>query len=105
MQGIPFDLNFAEILANEQPFKFESWAVTRLSGFALNTKQIPDGNVDARATLADKPDDCNSRLALAQIKGGRFNLSSLRDFIGVVNSEKAAIECFVTLNPVRPVGA
>ena len=75
-----------------------------MPGFALITKQVPDSGVDAR-TLADKPVDFNSRLALAQIKGGRINLSSLRDSIGVVNGNKAAIEFLVTLNPVRPAEA
>ena len=73
---------------------------TRLPGFAPNTKQVADGGVDGRAVLATKPDNYNSRLALAQIKGGKFSLSSLRDFIGVTNRDKAALGCYVTLEPV-----
>ena len=40
--------------------------------------------------------DC---LALAQIKGGRFTLSALRDFIGVMRGDKAALGCYVTPDP------
>ena len=43
----------------------------------------------------------DSRLALAQVKGGKFNLSALRDFIGVTWRDKAALGCYVTLDPVR----
>ena len=75
-KGIPYDLQSAKKLANKQPFNFESWAVTRLPGFAPNAKQIAEGGVDGRATLATKPDDYDSRLALAQIKGGKFSLSA-----------------------------
>ena len=99
-KGIPTDVASARKLAKEQPFNFESWAVTRLPGFAPNTKQVGDGGIDGRAVLSTKPDDFDSRLALAQIKGGKFSLSALRDFIGVTNRDKAALGCYVTLEPV-----
>lgn len=99
-KGIPYDLKSAEKLAVEDPFSFESWAVTRIPGFAPNVRQVSDGGVDGRAKLAQKPDNHDSRLALAQIKGGRFHLSALRDFIGVTHRDKAALGCFVTLSDV-----
>ena len=99
-KGIPLDFRSAKKLARERPFDFEAWSVTRLPGFAPNTRQRSDGGVDGRATLANKPDNFHSRLALAQIKGGHFNLSTLRDFIGVTNRDRAALGCYVTLDPV-----
>lgn len=97
-KGIPFDHRSARKLAREQPFSFESWAVTRLPGFAPNTKQRADGGVDGRATIARKPDNWKSRLALAQVKGGKSSLSHLRDFIHVTQRDRAALGCFVTLD-------
>ena len=105
IKGIPADLESARKLAREKPFEFESWAVTRLPGFAPNTKQVADGGVDGRGMLFDQPDDWDSRLALAQVKGGKFSASALRDFIGVVNSDKAAIGRFITLEPVGSADA
>ena len=99
-KGIPQDVESARKMATEQPFAFESWAVTRLPGFAPNTKQVADGGVDGRAMLAEKPENFASRLALAQVKGGKFSLSGLRDFIGVTHRDKAALGCFVSLEPV-----
>ena len=99
-KGIPVDLASARKLAAEQPFNFESWAVTRLPGFAPNMKQVADGGVDGRAVLAAQPDDYDSRLALAQIKGGGFHLGALRDFRHVTDRDQAALGCFVTLEPV-----
>ena len=98
--GIPADLVGARKLAAEQPFAFESWAVTRLPGFAPNMKQQGDGGVDGRATLAVRPDDADSRLALAQVKGGKFTVSYLRDFRHVMTRESAAVGCFTTLEPL-----
>ncbi|MDE0022658.1 MAG: DNA methyltransferase [Candidatus Poribacteria bacterium] len=105
VKGIPADLSSARKLAREKPFEFESWAVTRLPGFAPNTKQVADGGVDGRGMLFDQPDDWDSRLALAQVKGGRFSASALRDFIGVVERGKAAIGRFITLEPVASADA
>lgn len=99
-KGIPTDLASARKLATEKPFDFESWAVMRLPGFAPNTKQVGDGGIDGRAKLANKPDNFDSRLALAQVKGGKFSLSTLRDFIHVTRRDKAALGCYVTLDPV-----
>ena len=103
--GIPQDHRSAKKLAREKPFEFESWAVTRLPGFVPNTRQRADGGVDGRATIAKKPVNYNSRLALAQIKGGHFNLSNLRDFIHVTDRDKAALGVYVTLDPVMSTAA
>ena len=100
-RGIPYDLVSAKKLASEEPFNFESWAVTRIPGFIPNTKQVADGGVDGRATLVETPENYDSRKALAQVKGGKFTLSGLRDFIGVTNSQKAAVGCFITLEPIE----
>lgn len=47
-----------------------------------------------------KPADFDSRLALAQVKGGKFSLSQLRDFRAVQRRDKAAVGVYVTLDPV-----
>lgn len=99
-EGIPADFASARKLAAEQPFSFEAWAVTRLPGFAPNARQRGDRGIDGRATLAVQPDDHQSKLALAQVKGGKFNLSQFRDFRHVLNRESAALGCYVTLEPV-----
>ena len=99
-KGIPADLIGARKLAKEQPFAFESWAITRLPGFAPNVKQQGDGGIDGRATLAMKPDDYDSRLALAQVKSGKFHSTQFRDFNHVIDRDHAAVGCYLTLDPV-----
>ena len=110
-QGIPHGLDSARKLASENPFNFESWAITRLQGFIPNTKQVGDRGIDGRAKLAHCPDQTEqensvhnrakkSKLALAQVKGGGFTLSALRDFIHVVNRDDAVVGVFITLDSV-----
>ena len=96
--GRSADLVGARKLAIDHPFEFETWAVSQLPGFAPNTQQQGDGGIDGRATLATKPDDAPTRLALAQVKGGRFHASHLRDFRHVIERGDAAVGCFVTLD-------
>ncbi len=99
-KGIPADFDSARRLAKDEPFHFEAWAVTRLSGFAPNKVKVGDGGIDGRATLAMKPDKYPSKIALSQVKGGKFNLSYLRDFNSVADREKAAVSCFITLDKI-----
>ena len=94
-----FFRTFSNVLAVDHPFEFETWAVSQLPGFAPHTQQRGDGGIDGRATLATKPDDAPTRLALAQVKGGRFHASHLRDFLHVIERDNAAVGCFVTLDP------
>ena len=99
--GIPHDLRSARRLARDDAFGFETWAINRLAGFVPNTKQVADGGIDGRATLAIKPDDWDSTLALAQVKSGKHSASMLRDFCGVTDKTKAAVGCYITLTPVN----
>ena len=103
--GMPYDLSGAHKLATERPFAFETWAVRRLIGFVPNTRQVADGGVDGRGTVWEQPEDDVTKLALAQVKGGAFNLGKLRDFGHVIDRDRAALGCYVTLEPVETPAA
>ena len=104
-QGIPYDLTSAKMMHREKPFDFEAWAVNRLPGFVPNTVKVGDSGIDGRANLANRPDNFKSKLGLTQVKGGKFKLSELRDFIHVCNRENAAIGIFLTIDPVNTTAA
>ena len=100
-ERIPKNMRDAHALARDNRLAFEAWAVDRLPGFAPNTKQTGDKGVDGRGKLAHDPDDFDSRLALAQVKSGaKVSPSDLRDFIGAMDLQEAAIGRFITLEPV-----
>ena len=106
--GIPADLAGARKLAAERPLDFEAWAVTRIPGLAPNERRVADGGIDGRGTLleaADAADGSGARLVLAQVKGGTFQLGQLRDFLYVVERERAACGVFITLERVRSAQA
>ena len=103
-EGYPYDLAGARKLAREKPFKFEQWAVTRIPGFAPNDKQIGDGGIDGVGYLLARPKDTTNQV-LAQVKGGRYHLGQLRDFLGVMEREQAAMGLYTTVEPIRAAGA
>ncbi len=99
--GIPQSLADAGKLAAEKPFDFEAWAVTRIPGLAPNERKRGDEGVDGRGRMLDQPADYESKLVLAQVKGGRsFQLGQFRDFLHVMERESAACGVFITLSPV-----
>ena len=103
--GIPTDMESAKKLAREKPFHFEAWAVTRIPGLAANDVKRGDRGIDGRGMLVTKPAGATSNVVLAQVKGGRFQLSHLRDFLWVLEREKALFGVFITLEPVASAQA
>ncbi len=103
-QGIPYDFASARKMAVDNPFDFEAWAVDRVPGMHPAKKRTGDGGIDGSGTTVNRPDR-HSRLVLAQVKSGKFKLAALRDFIGTVHSNDAAIGIFITLDPVGTPGA
>ncbi len=98
--GIPTDMESAKKLAREKPFHFEAWAVTRIPGLAANDVKHGDRGIDGRGMLVTKPAGAASNVVLAQVKGGRFQMSHLRDFLWVLEREKALFGVFITLEPI-----
>lgn len=97
--GVPVDVESAAQMAKSTPFAFEKWAVTRIPGLAPNDRQTGDRGIDGRGRLHGAKKEHG--LVLAQVKGGKFNLSHLRDFVGVMAREKATIGIYITLDHVE----
>lgn len=104
VRGVPVDVETARKMAANKPFDFEKWAVTRVPGMTANRKQVGDGGVDGRGYLLASPDE-SSGLVLAQVKGGKFVKSQLRDFLHTVRREGAALGVYITTDEVTSGGA
>lgn len=97
--GVPVDVESAAKMAKSAPFAFEKWAVTRIPGLAPNDRQTGDRDIDGRGCLHGAKKEHG--LVLAQVKGGKFNLSHLRDFVGVMAREKGTMGIYITLDHVE----
>lgn len=98
--GFPVDMEGATVLARENPFDFEKWAIDCITGMVPNTSQRGDGGVDGRGTLILKPENYSDQV-LAQVKGGSYSIGQLRDFLHTVEREKAALGVFITLHALQ----
>ena len=91
IEGVPADVESAQELCDASPRAFETWALQGIPGIAPNQRAGGDRGIDGRGLTHDR------KLVLAQVAGGRFSMSKLRDFMHVVEREKAAIGVYVTL--------
>ncbi|MCY3720508.1 MAG: site-specific DNA-methyltransferase [Anaerolineaceae bacterium] len=98
--GFPVDMEGAKELARENPFDFEKWAIDCISGMMPNTSQRGDGGIDGRGTLILKPEQFSDQV-VAQVKGGSYSISHLRDFLHTLERESAALGVFITLDTLR----
>ena len=105
IRGIPADLDSARRLANAKPADFQAWAVTRVPGLMPSSSMSGDGGVDGRGTMLARPQGSDSRLVLAQVKGGRFVLGQFRDFLHAMERDRAAIGLYITLDTANSPGA
>jgi len=105
VSGIPNDMAAARKLASENPFDFEKWAVSLIRGLAPNEKQVADGGIDGRGYLVTKPDNHNSELVIAQVKGGKCTPDHVRSFANEITSRNAAVGILITLEKLTSATA
>ena len=90
IRGIPTDVEGARMLLERNPFDFEAWIVTAIPGMAPNERETGDRGIDGRGAMMPAPQGEHSRLVLAQVKGGGYSASGMRDFQRVIAREEAA---------------
>lgn len=90
--GNPYDKASAQALSNKSKKEFEIWALT-LTGAAARER---DGGVDGLLSVVEGKNKTTK--VIVQVKGGKnLNPGMVRDLIGTIESEKAAIGCLITL--------
>ena len=107
--GEPADIGAARQLAIEGRYQFQWWALSLVPGAmplggqegSREGKKGSDKGVDGVLTFIDDASG-KAKRALIQVKSGHVNSSMIRDLIGTVQREKAALGVFITLEePTR----
>lgn len=92
VKGKPYDVASAQALANKSKKEFEIWAISLVGAHPREH----DGGVDGIFGFVEK--DKKPRTIIVQVKGGDvLNPGMVRDLIGTVKKEGAAIGLLVTL--------
>jgi DNA modification methylase len=101
--GEPEDLHSARQLALDDRYQFQWWALSLIQAKPLggdNTgkkgKKGKDKGIDGIITFVDDPKGKPNKL-IVQVKSGKVTSGDIRDLVGTVEREKAAIGVFMTL--------
>lgn len=103
--GEPTDLPGAEVLAKQDPFQFQSWALGLVGARHADPKKGSDRGIDGRLYFHDEPQKKGStKQIILSVKSGGVSVKDIRDLRGVMERESAEIGVFITLrNPTKPM--
>ncbi|RLE62199.1 MAG: site-specific DNA-methyltransferase [Thermoprotei archaeon] len=100
--GEPVDLSSAMVLAKEDPYQFQFWALGLVGARPTDPKKGADKGIDGRLYFHD--DEKNTKQIIFSVKSGKVGVSHIRDLRGVVEREKAEIGVYISLNePTKPM--
>ena len=101
--GEPEDIGAARQLASEDRYQFQWWALSLIKARPLGGdagskvgKKGSDKGIDGVITFLDDATNKAKRV-LVQVKSGKVKSGDIRDLVGTIEREKAAIGVFVTL--------
>lgn len=99
--GTPENEEQALKLANDDSLAFEEWVVTHVLKFRANEKKTGDGGIDGtfKYPLGRIKGRQRYGKAVAQVKGGTYTLSQVRDFRTAMRNEGAELGVFVVTTP------
>jgi len=100
IKGFPRDLASAQELAKNTKdgrFGFQDWIIEVMLGGVLNPKRTADGGWDGHITF-ERPDIKEKGVILIEVKSGNVNVKNIREFIQVIEKQKADIGVFVCFN-------
>ena len=110
--GEPEDMDGARALANSLPdgrYQFQWWALSGIKAMPLGGqggkegKKGADQGIDGQITFIDDATGKAKRV-IVQVKSGKVSSQTIRDLVGTVEREKAAIGVLLTLEePSTPM--
>ena len=100
--GEPVDVGSARALAEQDRHQFEFWALSLLGARPQQyDHRGADRGIDGILHFINGPRRSTHR-AIIQVKSGRVSVAHIRDLVGTVEREDAALGLFITLeNPTR----
>lgn len=101
--GEPVSVPDAERLAESDPYQFQWWALGLVNARPVEQKKGADKGIDGRIVfMGDTPETFES--VILSVKAGKTQASHVRDLIGVLEREKAALGVLISmLEPTAPM--
>lgn len=101
--GEPVTIAGAEQLAGDDPYQFQWWALGLVGARPVEQKKGADQGIDGRLFFHDEIGGKTKQIILS-VKAGKTSSPHIRDLLGVLDREKAAIGVLLTMQePTRPM--
>jgi len=98
--GEPIPTIGAKVLAGDDPYQFQWWALGLVGARPSEQKKGADRGIDGRLFFHDEKEKIGkTRQIIISVKSGKVNVSHIRDLRGVVERESAEIGVLISLNP------
>ncbi len=97
--GEPVTPNEAYVLAEQDKFQFQWWALGLVGARPVEQKKGADRGIDGKILFRDDPKAARPEQIIIQVKGGKTGVKDVRDLRGVLDREKAAIGILISLQP------
>ncbi len=97
--GEPTTPNEASVLAEQDKYQFQWWALGLVGARPVEQKKGADHGVDGKILFRDDPKAAKPEQIIIQVKGGKTGVKDVRDLRGVLDREKAAIGILISLQP------
>jgi site-specific DNA-methyltransferase (adenine-specific) len=104
--GEPVDLASAQALADENKYQFQYWALglvkLNVRPNSADEKKGADKGIDGMAYIIEPGNEV--RPIIFSVKGGHVTVNQVRDLVGVMEREKAAVGVFICIEtPTGPM--
>jgi len=101
--GEPTTVADAKILASQDPYQFQWWALGLVDARPIEGKRGADKGIDGRLYFHDDSSG-NTKQIIFSVKAGHTGVSHVRDLRGVLAREKAEIGVLISMQePTQPM--
>ncbi len=97
--GEPTTANEASVLAEQDKYQFQWWALGLVGARPVEQKKGADHGIDGKILFRDDLKAAKAEQVIIQVKGGKTGVKDVRDLRGVLEREKAAMGVLISLQP------
>jgi hypothetical protein len=102
--GEPVSVEDAAVLAESDPYQFQWWALGLVGARPVEQKKGADRGIDGRLFFHEGEKDAKTRQIIFSVKAGQLHANHVRDLVGVLTREKAAIGVLLSFEePTKPM--
>ncbi len=96
--GEPTSVPDARVLAEQDPFQFQWWALGLVGARPVEQKKGADKGIDGRLYFHDDQSSGKTKQIVFSVKAGKTNVSHVRDLRGVMERERAEIAVLISMH-------